>query len=146
MAHEGTFPPTVNKLFPPYWSVDDDVVDNSGYGDDDNDGGDIYIISDQDDDTMEDTSSYQLSMENVNEAMIPSAETESNIFKQQDNSTSEQIETLLTQIQSTTRKPPQAVDVTSESLSVSDANESSDSLVIRKRKPRDPSSTTSPNH
>ncbi|CAH1439994.1 unnamed protein product [Lactuca virosa] len=76
----------------------------------------------------------------VNEAVISPAETEKeiNVFKQQNDPTPEQMEALIDKLQSTARKPPQAVYVTSESPSGSDNDNSKASLLPRKRKRRDP--------
>ncbi|CAH1436998.1 unnamed protein product [Lactuca virosa] len=77
--------------------------------------------------------------EPVNEAEITPAETESviNIFKQPNNQTPEQMEAFIKELQSTARKPPQAVSVTVRSPSESDKDEPNSSLVPMKRRRRD---------
>ncbi|CAH1454478.1 unnamed protein product [Lactuca virosa] len=61
-------------------------------------------------------------------------ETEINIFKQPNIPTPEQIEALIKELLSTTRKPPQAVPVTVESPSESDKDKPNASLVPKKRR------------
>ncbi|CAH1453147.1 unnamed protein product [Lactuca virosa] len=76
--------------------------------------------------------------EPVNEAVISPAdiEKEINIFKQSNDPSLEQMEALIEQLQSTTRKPPQEVPVTDESPSGSDKDDSNASLMPRKRRPQ----------
>ncbi|CAH1418088.1 unnamed protein product [Lactuca virosa] len=104
-----------------------------------------FEVSDDDDDVNDDDDDehfrmFEPSKEPVNEAVISLAETEKkiNIFKQPNDPTPEQMEALIEQSQSTTRKPPQAVSVTTESPSGSDKYDSNASLMPRKRRRRDP--------
>ncbi|CAH1425438.1 unnamed protein product [Lactuca virosa] len=106
--------------------------------DDDDDNDDDYDDSDDNDDV-----NFRLFVppkEPVNEVVITPAETESviNIFKQPDNPTPEQMETLIKELQSNARKPPQAVPVTVESPSESDKDEPNASQMTKKRRRRDP--------
>ncbi|CAI9281021.1 unnamed protein product [Lactuca saligna] len=87
---------------------------------DDDDDDDDYDDNDNDDYDNNDDVKFHLfipSKEPVNEAMITPAETEYviNIFKQPDNPAPELMEALIKELQSTARKPPQAVPVTFES-------------------------------
>ncbi|CAH1421421.1 unnamed protein product [Lactuca virosa] len=111
--------------------------------DDDDDDDDDDVNNDDDDDDDDDGMDFCMfvpSKEPVNEAVISPAETEKeiNIFKQPNDPTPEQMEALIEQLQSTARKPPQAVPVTPASPSGSDKENSSASLMPSKRKRRDP--------
>ncbi|CAH1428785.1 unnamed protein product [Lactuca virosa] len=101
-----------------------------------------FEVSDDDDDDEEeeeDVLVFEPSKEPVNEAVISPVETEKeiNIFKQPNNPMLEQMEALIEKLQSTARKPPQAVPVTTESPSKSDKDDSNASLTPRKRRHRD---------
>ncbi|CAI9270115.1 unnamed protein product [Lactuca saligna] len=78
--------------------------------------------------------------EPVNEAVITPAEKETkiNIFRQPNIPTPEHIDALIKELQSTARKPPQAIYDTVESPSESDRDESNASLMPKKRTWRDP--------
>ncbi|CAH1433407.1 unnamed protein product [Lactuca virosa] len=80
------------------------------------------------------------SKEPVNEAVISPAEIENeiNIFKQPNNPTPEQMESLIEKLQSAARKPPQAVPVATECPFGSDKDDSNASLMPRKQRRRDP--------
>ncbi|CAH1429442.1 unnamed protein product [Lactuca virosa] len=108
----------------------DDVSDDDDHDVNDND----------DDDDDEDVRMFEPSKELVNEAVISLAETEKeiNIFKQPNDPTPEQMEALIEKLQSTARKRPQIVLVTTEFPSGSDKDDSNASLMPRKRRRRDP--------
>lgn len=78
--------------------------------------------------------------EPVNEVVIIPAETETeiNIFRQPNTPTPEQMDALTKELQSTARKPHQAVYVSVESPSDSDKHEPNASLVPKKKRWRDP--------
>ncbi|CAH1422129.1 unnamed protein product [Lactuca virosa] len=117
------------------FEVSDDDDDDDDVDDDDDDE------SDSNDDSM-DFHMFVPSNEPVNEVVISPAETEKeiNIFKQQNDPTPEQMEALIDKLQSTAKKPPQVVSITSESPSGSDKDNSKASMLPRKRKRRDPRS------
>ncbi|CAH1431214.1 unnamed protein product [Lactuca virosa] len=109
------------------------------------DSDDDYDVNNDDDgcDSDDDGMDFRMFVppkDPVNEAVISPAETEKeiNIFKQPNDPTPEQIEALIARLQSTARKPPQAVPVTPESPSESDKDDLNASLVPRKRRRRDP--------
>ncbi|CAH1440269.1 unnamed protein product [Lactuca virosa] len=97
-----------------------------------------FEVSDDDDDV--DFRMFVPSKEPINEVVISPAETEKeiNIFKQPNDPTPEQMEALIEQLQLTSRRPPQAVPVTTESPYGSDKDDSNASLMPKKRRRRDP--------
>ncbi|CAH1448106.1 unnamed protein product [Lactuca virosa] len=66
------------------------------------------------------------------------SEKDVNIFKQSNDPTPKQMDALIAQLQSTARKPPQAVPVISDSPFESDKIDSNASLAPRRRRRKDP--------
>ncbi|CAH1421830.1 unnamed protein product [Lactuca virosa] len=112
--------------------------------DDDNDTNDDVDDSDDDDSDSDDNGMdfrmYVPPKESISKDVDTPTETEKdvNIFKQSNDPTPEQMDALIAQLQSTTRKPPQAVPVISDSPSESDKIDSNASLVPRKQRRKDP--------
>ncbi|CAH1440065.1 unnamed protein product [Lactuca virosa] len=79
------------------------------------------------------------SKEPVNEAVISPTEIEKeiNIFRKPNDSTPEQMDALIAELQRNVRKPPQEVPVRTEPPSESDQEDSAHVLLPRKRKRRD---------
>ncbi|CAI9281674.1 unnamed protein product [Lactuca saligna] len=112
MCYKGTYPPTIKKLLPPYWRNE-----KQSPGEEE---GPIFDVS----------------QEPINETMISPTEIEKeiNIFKQPNNLMAEQMEDLIEKLQSTMRKPPQTVHVTTEPPFESDNEDSAHIHLLRKRK------------
>ncbi|CAH1440067.1 unnamed protein product [Lactuca virosa] len=112
-------------------SDDDDANDDDDISDDDN--------NDSDDEGM-DFRMYVPPKEPISKDVDTPAKTaeDVNIFKQSNDPTPEQMDSLIAQLQSTARKPSQTVPFISDSPSESDKMDSNASLAPRKQKRKDP--------
>ncbi|CAH1423404.1 unnamed protein product [Lactuca virosa] len=118
-----------------------EVSDSDDENDIDNDVGDSDDDDDTDSDDGVDFRMYVPPKEPISkddDSDSDETEKDVNIFKQSNDTTPEQIDALIAQLQSTVRKPPQAVPVISDSPSESDKIVSNASLAPRKRRRKDP--------
>ncbi|CAH1436122.1 unnamed protein product [Lactuca virosa] len=119
-----------------------EVSDSDDDNDIDDDVGDSNDADDNESDDGVDFRMYVPPKDPISNDVDTPAETEKdvNIFKQSNDPTPEQMDVLIVQLQSTTRKPPQAVPVICDSPSKSDKIDSNASLAPRKRRRKYPRS------